>query len=182
MAVARLIQSVSGLPVSGGSVEVRDHRWQIDNLGLQPCGAFYRDGWFVAALLVGVLFWLILWLTTPVTPLAWQQLLSWRYFSLALWQPGWEELLFRGILQGYAAHYAWGQWHWHGLTGANVIVSVLFMAGHYFSHPPLWAVAVFLPSLLFGWMRDHYGSVYPAMMLHAFYNAGYFWLTGFPAA
>src|SRR5262245_33970901 len=106
MAMALLIQSVSGLPVSGGSVEVRDPRWQIDNLGLQPCGAFYRDGWFITVLLLGVLFWLILWLTIPVTPLAWQQLVSWRYFSLALWQPGWEELLFRGILQGYATHYA----------------------------------------------------------------------------
>jgi membrane protease YdiL (CAAX protease family) len=151
-------------------------------LGLQPERAFYRDRRFFLALLAGVVFWLLLGLTSPRSPLTWQQLVSWRFFSLALWQPCWEELLFRGVLQGGARQYAWGQWCWRGLTGANVVVSVLFMAGHWFYHPPLWACAVLLPSLLFGWMRDRYGSVYPAMVLHAFYNAGYFWLTGFPAA
>jgi CAAX protease family protein len=148
----------------------------------KPRGAFYRDGRFVVALLLGVLFWLVLWLTTAVSPLSWQQLVSWRYFFLALWHPCWEEVLFRGVLQGYARQAIWGQWQWRGLTGANLLVSILFMAGHWFSHPPLWATAVFLPSLLFGWMRDRYGSVYPALVLHAFYNAGYFWLTGFPAS
>jgi uncharacterized protein len=43
-----------------------------------------------------------------------------------------------------------------------------------------WAAAVLLPAFLFGIMRDRYGSVYPAIILHMFYHTGYFWLTGLP--
>jgi membrane protease YdiL (CAAX protease family) len=163
-------------------VQGPEHRWQVDELlGLRPYHSFGCDGWFVAALLAGVMFWGLLWLSTPVLPLTGRQVLAWRFFFLALWQPGWEELLFRGVLQGYVRQYAWGRRGWYGLTGANVLVSVLFVLGHFVTHPPWWALAVLGPSLLFGWMRDHYGTVYPAMVLHAWYNAGYFWLTGFPA-
>jgi membrane protease YdiL (CAAX protease family) len=35
---------------------------------------------------------------------------------------------------------------------------------------------VLLPSLLYGYFRDRHGSVYPAIALHVFYNAGYFLL------
>lgn len=160
-----------------------EHQWRMsEQLGLQPCHPWHRDGWFVTALLAGVVFWGLLWLTTPVAPLTWYQVLSWRFFSLALWQPCWEELLFRGVLQGYVRQYSWGRWCWHGLTGANVLASGLFVLGHVATHPPGWALAVFGPALLFGWLRDRYGTVYPALVLHAWYNAGYFWLTGFPAA
>jgi hypothetical protein len=30
-----------------------------------------------------------------------------------------------------------------------------------------------VPSILFGHLRDRFGSVLPAMMLHAYYNAGF---------
>jgi membrane protease YdiL (CAAX protease family) len=39
---------------------------------------------------------------------------------------------------------------------------------------------VLFPSLIFGYFRDRYTSIYPCMVLHAFYNAGYFGLTGLP--
>ncbi len=151
-------------------------------LGLHRCGAFYRDRPFLLALLAGGGVWLLLWANAPTRPLPWQHLASWRFVSLVVWWPGWEELLFRGLLQGLAAQYAWGQRSWGGISGANAGVSLLFMSIHWWAHPPLWAVAVFWPSLLFGWMRDRYGSVYPAMVLHMVYNAGYFWLSGLVAS
>ena len=151
-----------------------------EDLGLRPHGAFYRDGWFLAAMLAGGGFWGVLWLTTPMVPLSWPQLVSWRFISLALWQPCWEELLFRGVLQGYAGRYAWGQQSWWGISGANAAIALLFTLAHWWSHPPLWAASVLLPALLLGWVRDRYGSVYPAITLHMFYNAGYFGLTGLP--
>jgi uncharacterized protein len=154
----------------------------VSMLGLQPCRAFYRDKEFLAALLAGGIFWLILGLTFPVSPLSWPEILSWRFVSLALMQPAAEELVFRGALQGAMARLVWGQWSWHGYTGANAVVSWLFMLGHWWQHPPLWALAALLPSLLFGWLRDRYGSVYPPMALHVAYNTGYFWLTGLPAS
>ena len=63
-----------------------------------------------------------------------------------------------------------------GFTLANLATSVLFTALHFVSHPPLWAAGVLLPSLLYGYFRDRHDSVYPAIALHVFYNAGYFLL------
>jgi membrane protease YdiL (CAAX protease family) len=149
-------------------------------LGLVPCGAFYLDPAFLVALLAGATFWIALWLATPISPLPWSRMLSWQYTSLVLWQPCAEEVGFRGILQRTARQVAWGRRSCGQISGANAAVSVLFVLVHLWHHPPLWALAVLLPSLVFGWLRDHYGSVYPCMVLHAFYNAGYFWLAGLP--
>jgi hypothetical protein len=152
----------------------------ISLLGLPPCRAFYRDPAFLAALLAGGLFWGILSLLFPISPLRWSQVLSWRFVSLAFIQPCAEEIFFRGALQGTIQRFSWGQWSWHGCTRANLLVAGLFMLGHWWQHPPLWALAVLFPALLFGWLRDRYDSVYPAMALHVVYNTGYFWLTGLP--
>jgi membrane protease YdiL (CAAX protease family) len=105
---------------------------------------------------------------------------SWGFCFLVLWQPCLEEVLFRGVLQGHLYQQSWGWRAWHGVTVANATTSLLFMLGHWWQHPPLWALAVLGPSCLFGYFRDRYASVYPSMALHAFYNAGYFVLTGLP--
>ena len=61
---------------------------------------------------------------------------------------------------------------------ANLIVSLLFVLAHLASNSISWSLLVFVPSLCFGFARDRFGSVYPAITLHAFYNAGYFLLIG----
>ena len=63
---------------------------------------------------------------------------------------------------------------------ANGIAAALFAAGHLMNHPTLWAVAVMLPALTFGFFRDRYDSIWPAIALHMFYNTGYFVMTGLP--
>jgi membrane protease YdiL (CAAX protease family) len=98
---------------------------------------FYWDKVFLLALLAGGGFWGVLWLTTPVAPLSWQQVASWWFVSLALWQPCWEELLFRGVLQGSARRYAWGRRSWWGISGANVATALLFALAHWWAHAPL---------------------------------------------
>jgi membrane protease YdiL (CAAX protease family) len=62
----------------------------------------------------------------------------------------------------------------------NLITSLLFVLGHLWQHPAAWAVAIAVPSLVFGWFRDRHDSVYPCIALHMFYNTGYFALTGLP--
>jgi len=115
-----------------------------------------------------------------VQPLALRQVLSWGFLSLALWQPLWEEVFFRGLLQGHLWQRSWGRRAWGGVTVANGAASLLFALGHLWHHPPLWALAVLPPSLLFGYVRDRHMSVYPAIALHVVYNAGYFWVIGLP--
>lgn len=142
-----------------------------------PC---YEDAPFLAALLLGGVFRLLLWLFAPLEPMALRQMWSWSFFSLALWQPFWEELLFRGVLQGQLGRHPWGRQVWRGVTVANVVTSLLFVLGHFWRHSPLWAIAVMAPSLIFGYLRDRYSSVYPSMAVHTVYNAGYFGITGVP--
>ena len=95
---------------------------------------------------------------------------------LVLLQPVLEELLFRGLIQGKLLTWNWGKRQFAGFTLANLATSLLFTALHFASHPPLWAAGVLLPSMLFGYFRDRHDSVYPAIALHVFYNAGYFLL------
>ena len=151
-----------------------------EGLGLARCGAFYGDRLFVAAAAAGVVFWVLLWLLLPVRPMPWQQAASWPFLSLVVIQPCLEEAVFRGFLQGQLRRWRRMQTAWHGFTAANAATALLFTAGHFVSHPALWAAAVIVPALVFGFFRDRYASIWPGAALHGFYNAGYFGLTGLP--
>ena len=97
---------------------------------------------------------------------------------LALVYPVLEELAFRGFLQEALYKTAQGKKTWLGISGANALTSVIFALFHLLRHPPLWAASIIFPSLVFGFFRDRYERVTPAIVLHVFYNAGYFWLFG----
>lgn len=87
-----------------------------------------------------------------------------------------EEWLFRGEVQPFLARrldMAIGP-----LTLANTATSALFAALHLLFHPPGWAAAVFLPSLIFGYFRERSGGLAAPMILHATYNTAYFLLLG----
>jgi membrane protease YdiL (CAAX protease family) len=94
--------------------------------------------------------------------------------SLLLWQPAVEELLFRGVLQGALLRTRFGARTILGLSLANVLASVAFVTSHLVHHAPLWALATFFPSLIFGVFRDRSGSVWPSLILHVWYNAAFF--------
>lgn len=99
---------------------------------------------------------------------------DWRIaFSFLLWQPLVEEMLFRGVVQGSARRQAWGVRAVLGISLANVVTSLVFMVAHLVQHPPLWALAVLAPSLVFGYVRDRYGHILPSLILHIAYNACY---------
>jgi membrane protease YdiL (CAAX protease family) len=79
--------------------------------------------------------------------------------------PVWEELLFRGFLQGWLSkHPAFGP------QRAIVFSAVVFAACHVPGHG--WAVAlpVFLIGLILGWIRWSAGSLRAAMLVHAIHN------------
>lgn len=150
----------------------------IELLGLCWPPAFYRDQIFLLALAAGPAFWILWASATPVDLASWVHLWSFSFLSLALWQPLVEELFFRGVVQGAFCTAGWRRNLGAGITTANLTTSMLFVAGHFLAHPPFWALSVLFPSLLFGLMRDRFYSTYPAIVLHVFYNGGYFLLTG----
>lgn len=148
--------------------------------GLAHGDAFYRDRLFGLLLVAGGVFWVFLGLTLSLRPMSGHQFLSWRFVSLAFTQPCLEEFVFRGLFQGVLLTWSWGRATWYGLSVANGVTAGVFTLVHLWSHPPLWALAVLAPALAFGFCRDRYHNIYPAIVLHVFYNAGYFALTGLP--
>lgn len=94
--------------------------------------------------------------------------------SLVVWQPVVEELLFRGVLQGLLLRTNAGAARRWGLSVANLVTSSAFVLVHFVNQPAIWAVGVFVPSLIFGLFRDRSGSVWPPMVLHILFNCAFF--------
>ena len=86
-------------------------------------------------------------------------------------QPFIEELLFRGIIQGQLVKHNWARLKILHISYANIITSILFVAIHMIHSSPMWALAVIFPSLLFGYFRDRYKSIYPSLIMHSAYNS-----------
>lgn len=138
----------------------------------------WRDGQFLAAIAAAPFFWLILlWWNSPVALDMARPFHAPLVFLLMVFvYPVVEELVFRGALQGILLRQPWGSSSLGSVTMANLITSLAFAGFHFFYHAPLWAALVLLPALIFGYFRDKYQRVLPAIVLHVFYNTGYFWL------
>jgi len=81
-------------------------------------------------------------------------------------------LVFRGVLQGRLLERGWTRRI--GLVStANLAATAAFVGLHLLTQPPAWAIAVAVPSLVFGHMRDRFASVVPSIALHSIYNAGF---------
>lgn len=139
--------------------------------------ALAKDPLLAAALLAGPVVALLLGLfpgvgLKPGLPAGgWQALL---FFLLVY--PVLEEWVFRGGLQPWLAQHitrACGP-----LSLANLLTTLVFTVLHFIYHPPLWALGVAIPSLVFGYFRERHDSVATPMLLHAVYNASYFLLLG----
>ena len=92
--------------------------------------------------------------------------------SFALLQPLAEELAFRGVLQGTLLQTSLAR-RIGPLSQANLLVTACFSAAHLASQSAGWALAVALPSLVFGHLRERLGSVLPPMLMHTLYNVGF---------
>ena len=136
----------------------------------------WRDRLFLAALLVGIVTWLILYfLQQPIVQWNWPLVRPWQFLSLVLLYPIVEEIAFRGLVQELLRDYV-SRRSLGPLTIANLLTSVLFAGLHLIHHAPLWAALVFFPSLVFGFFKDRTNHLLAPIILHVFYNAGYFWL------
>lgn len=89
-----------------------------------------------------------------------------------------EEIVFRGWLQGGLLGRAKFSKRWARISLANVTSSLLFALLHALYQPFLWALLIFIPSLVFGYFRERHSSLYPCIALHALYNLGFLYLFG----
>ena len=136
----------------------------------------WRDRIFWVAVVAAVIFWVVLYgLGRPNVKVAWPLTHPWLFLIPAIIGPILEEVVFRGLIQDYLAKRVSvpipGP-----ISASNLVTSVLFSVTHLLYHPPLWSAAVFIPSLLFGYFKDKYQSLGPPVLLHAYYNSGYYWI------
>ena len=132
----------------------------------------FRDRCFILLVLIPIPFWLFLYITEGIQPVANRSL----FLSLVLLYPALEEILFRGLIQPTIAKYF--SKSWLIVSQSNLITSMLFVSLHFINHPPIWAFAVFIPSLAFGYIQERTDNLLAPVTLHSTYNAGYFLMLG----
>jgi membrane protease YdiL (CAAX protease family) len=146
----------------------------IKDCGLVPPDpkgtAWLTDTHFVAATLAAIPVWLGLGIALGGHMRAVAGWSAWVSFVLVL--PVVEELVFRGLLQGQLLRLSSAR-RIGPLTLANLCTTAGFVLMHLAKQPPYWALGVAVPSLVFGHLRERFGSVLPPMLLHALYNAGF---------
>ena len=134
--------------------------------------SFWRDRSYVLALSAGPCVWAGLYL------FGYQETRDELNISqlslLILLYPFLEEWLFRGNIQPALQRSRYLSKFKSGLSPANIITSLLFAGLHFIHHAPAWALATFFPSLIFGWAMDRFNTLMAPLVLHIFYNAGYF--------
>ena len=143
---------------------------------------FYVDRRFYLALLAGPMVCGVWWAIRPGKILTGQQVVSLWFLRVALLWPLAEEIVFRGLIQGWLSRKLTGaarpggsaRPRGIGITSANALTSLLFALAHLFQHSPMHGALVFVPSLVFGYFRDRNENLCPPVILHCVYNASWF--------
>jgi membrane protease YdiL (CAAX protease family) len=91
-----------------------------------------------------------------------------------------EEIFFRGYMQTRLGDRFTRAVRVLGtpVSASIVITSLLFALGHYVIHPNPARLAVFFPSLVFGWLRERSGSVVAPGLFHGLANVTVLLLEG----
>ena len=145
----------------------------LADIGLGPWPPFLNDRLFHLALFSAIIVWVVLWFTVVPTFSAGQVSTLRLLVLTVIWYPVVEEILFRGIVQKFLIDTPWGSKSVAGLSIANWLTSFLFVLAHFWYQPVGWAIVILAPSLVYGFFRDRYSSIYPCLVLHSIYNAGF---------
>ena len=101
--------------------------------------------------------------------------LDWQLFlTISIIVPVLEELVFRGLIQGYLRQFDQGQKAILGISAANFLTSLLFVSLHGLTRDGYSALLVFLPSLYLGLVRDRTRSIAMCILIHVLWNLGWY--------
>ena len=81
---------------------------------------------FLLCVMMAPLVWAIMAWIVPVHSMSLAQVWSLGFATVVIWYPLWEELLFRGLLQGTLIERGWIRPWVCGLSSTNISVSLLF--------------------------------------------------------
>jgi uncharacterized protein len=83
-----------------------------------------------------------------------------------------EEIMFRGLLQGWLLEKSWFSKTSAGVSRANWLSSFTFAAAHVWQHALLLAPGYLAVSLVLGHFRERYRGIAVPVLLHGYYNLG----------
>jgi|TARA_B110000503_G_scaffold38185_2_gene62674 membrane protease YdiL (CAAX protease family) len=129
---------------------------------------FYLDPAFLIMLLCPAPIWIFLYVQSGFLDSIEIKI----FLTLVLVYPIIEEIFFRGLLQPTLANYF--SQHWSIFSAANLLTSLVFALMHLINHPPIWALATLIPSLVLGYSMERAKNLSAPITLHCTYNAGYF--------
>ena len=151
---------------------------------LEDLGSALRKALVAAAVILPVfigmygLYWWGIKGQTPTFHLSQNlvSVLSWNLIGVAFA----EEVFFRGYLQTRLSELFPKRIRLLGtdLGVAVILASVLFALAHLVTHPSAARLAVFFPSLVFGWLRERTKSIAGPTLLHWLANSTLFFLEG----
>ena len=131
-----------------------------------------RDPQLLLAVAAGPVAWLLLAWWLPLQPGA----AAWPLFWGVVLMPVLEELVFRGLLQGWLLKRRWGRRRVGPVSVANLVTAGAFGAAHLLRRTVAWSMLVIGPGLVFGHFRERYQGIAVSIVLHAWYNAGFIML------
>lgn len=85
-----------------------------------------------------------------------------------------EEVVFRGAVMEAVSKAPSLGFNLSYISFANLIAAVLFSLTHLWGQTWEWALAVFIPGLVFGFAKERWGSLKFPIFLHVFYNGCFF--------
>ena len=133
----------------------------------------FKDKFYLSFFLIGIIGFLF-----PFIDLYERESLSrisvHTFFLLIILFPIIEECLFRGVLHSLLLKINLLQNRLLTISFANFLTSILFVLMHFFNHPPLWALLVIVPSIIYGYFRERFNHLLPPILLHIWYNFIYF--------
>ncbi|MCC5795582.1 MAG: JDVT-CTERM system CAAX-type protease [Chromatiales bacterium] len=90
---------------------------------------------------------------------------------LLLLSPVLEELVFRGLIQGWLLERPWARRRFGPLSVANLLSAAAFALSHWPRGGLLQVSGVLWPGLVFGYFRERHGRLATPVLLHAWYNS-----------
>ncbi|WP_050567642.1 JDVT-CTERM system glutamic-type intramembrane protease MrtJ [Vibrio owensii] len=139
-----------------------------------------KDSQIHYTLLLSLFFGGGFWLNAPISWFS-NQIISPLYIlQLVVLYPFFEEVIFRGAIQGELLKIKAFKKVTCRISLANLTTSILFSAMHTFNHPIEIAILTLIPSLLLGYFRERHLGIRTPIMLHMYFNGIYIlsgWLT-----
>jgi membrane protease YdiL (CAAX protease family) len=135
--------------------------------------------YLISGALIGALFlWLALALLVGINPdLSWVPNNFGLFFAVCFLSPVLEEYVFRGLVYDYVERRS--QWVWPAnsvlkISISNLVSSFLFVMLHGILRGSSAALLVIVPSLYLGMLRRETSGLGPCILVHGFWNLGWF--------